>query len=477
MKNLLSKILFAQIAAVVLALLVVMIITRVSLQRGFANYLEQWESAQLASLVPELEVLYSDRGGWRSLRLDPRAWERLLRLSRPAPGGPKVGPGERFSRRPEGAAPGLHRMRMLERMRLNERLFLLDAERRPVVGRLPLQASGHLLQAIEVDGAVVGWVGFSPVGRVLPPEARRFLGGQRQVLVVSLLIGLLFAALLGFLLARHLSRPVTLLAGAVSKLSDGAFETRAAITSNDEIGVLAAQINALAATLEKNRSARRRWMADIAHELRTPVAIMKGEIEALEDGVRPPGARLSASLREEIDQLSALIDDLQTLALADSGALSIRKEPLDLSALVAHVAEIYRERLAQRGIRLATDIEDSVVLAVDPRRVRQLLQNLFENSWRYVQQGGRVELRLTRCDGMVELVLADDGPGVDAQQLARLFRRFYRANGSRPSAGRGSGLGLPICRHIVEAHGGSIDATHSVQGGLELTVRLPAGNI
>lgn len=486
MKSLLAKIMLAQIALVFLALIVVMIISRVSLQRGFENYLEQWESAQLASLVPELEDLYRERGGWQLLRNNPRAWERLLRLTRPIPPGQTPQPGARPPlSRDEPTARGGQGLRSLERMRLAERLYLLDAERKPVAGRLGArksvgnnqQKASRALQPIEVEGEIVGWAGFSPVGRILPPEAHRFLVGQQRVLVTSLLIGLLLAAALGFLLARHLSRPVTALAATLRQLSAGDFDARAAVTTADEIGVLAGQVNELAATLERNRSARRRWMADIAHELRTPVAVMKGEIEALEDGIRQPDARSAASLREEVDQLSSLIEDLRTLALADAGALSIRKERLDFSALVSGIAEAYRDRMAQRAISLETHIQDGVMLRADPQRMRQLLQNLLENSSRYVQQGGHAELRLAQGEGEgeAELLLRDDGPGLEAEQLAQIFERFYRAEGSRSRAGGGSGLGLSICRNIVEAHGGSIRAASSVTGGLEMTIRLPLG--
>ena len=477
MKSLLAKILLAQIALVFLALIVVMIISRVSLQRGFENYLEQWESAQLASLVPELEDLYRERGGWQLLRDNPRAWQRLLRLSRPVPPGQAPQPGARPPPSPdEPTVRGGRGLRGLERMRLAERLYLLDAERKPVAGRFGARENpARALQPIEVDGTIVGWAGFSPVGRILPPEAHRFLIGQQRVLLTSLLVGLLLAAALGFLLARHLSRPVTALAATLRKLSAGDFDARAAVTTADEIGILAGQVNELAATLERNRSARRRWMADIAHELRTPLAVLKGEIEALEDGIRQPDARSAASLREEVEQLSSLIEDLRTLALADAGALSIRKQRLDFSALVSGIAEAYRERMAQRAISLETHIQDGVMLRADPQRMRQLLQNLLENSSRYVQQGGHAELRLVQGEGQAELLLRDDGPGLAAEELAQVFERFYRAEGSRSRAGGGSGLGLSICRNIVEAHGGSIRAASSATGGLEMTVRLPLG--
>ena len=179
--------------------------------------------------------------------------------------------------------------------------------------------------------------------------------------MIALAIALLVATALALLLARNLSRPVKSLDSTVRRLSEGDYEARATLFSLDETGRLAEHINLLAASLEQNRTARRRWMADIAHELRTPVAILKGEIEALSDGVRQADDRLTASLQEEIDQLSALIDDLQTLALSDAGALNIQKEKVRLDMLIHQCAESYGERMAQKNIDLVLAVTELAV--------------------------------------------------------------------------------------------------------------------
>lgn len=355
-----------------------------------------------------------------------------------------------------------------------ERLFLLDKSQDRVAGaRLPTY-EGITLEAVVSDQLVVGWIGFAPMGKALPPEADRFLQGQVRLMGITLLVALGLAAVLGFLLARHLSRPLKRLSSSVKELTNGRFETRARIESEDEIGSLGNDVNLLAETLEKNRSARQRWMADIAHELRTPVAILKGEVEALTDGVRQADERMAASLAEEIDQLSNLIDDLQTLALSDVGALNIRKETIDLQGLVSQLAEMFRHRLAEREILLEEHYDSSIIMEADPQRLRQLLNNLLENSCRYVQAGGRVSLELKRNGFEAELILEDSGPGVSADQLANLFDRFYRAESSRSRSTGGTGLGLSICKNIVEAHGGRIQAEKSDLGGLKIKISLPS---
>jgi len=486
MKSLLSKILVAQAVTVLIALVVVTLITRYNLNRGFVEFLERQESAVLQNLAPELSDLYVTEGSWEFLRERPDNWLRILRRTRDrvlpmGSGDEEFRPGRRFREavspaRPR-ASPGgqqFNWLRSFDRLQLRDRLFLLDEQKQPVAGAVAESADEGRLQPVEAEGAVVGWIGFRPVTVAMPPEVRRFLDRQVQILLFSLLGALALAALPGIALARHFSRPLGELGSTVDTLSRGNFEAHARVSTGDEIGRLAANVNRLAETLQKSRSARQRWMADIAHELRTPVAIIKGEIEALADGVRQPDERSIGSLKDEIDQLSELVEDLQTLALADAGALDLRREPLDLATLVAQVAGSFEQRLLERDIHLEQPPERAVPAEGDPRRLKQLLHNLLENCSRYVEKGGRVRISLGPCEDGVELVVDDSGPGVDDDQLARLFDRFYRVEGSRSRAGGGSGLGLPICRNIAEAHGGRLEAARSPLGGLRVRLTLPA---
>lgn len=467
-KSLFTKILLAQVTAVVLALAVVTLITRSSLDRGFIEFLERQEAEVLDNLAPALGDLYTDRGGWAFLRGQPDAWRRVLRQTGPLHAGPGRGP-------PPGHEP-LRWLRSFDRLRLRDRLFLLDGERLYLAGAQVANPRELPLEAVTAGGSTVGWIGFVPMREGLPPEAQRFLRGQVRILFVSLLVALALAALLAWFLARHLSRPVKQLDETVRDLSHGQYERRARVASRDEIGRLGDNVNRLAQSLEQNRSARNRWMADIAHELRTPLAILKGEVEALVDGVRQPDQRVLASLTEEINQLSVLVNDLQSLALADAGALGLQQETVDVRALAQQACEAFRDRLAGRGIALEFHAPDPVRASADPQRLRQLLQNLLENCARYVDAGGRVRVSVQAASDTAPLALLveDSGPGVAEEQLERLFERFYRVEQGRSRAGGGSGLGLAICRSIAEAHGGRIRAARSALGGLAIHVDLPA---
>ena len=484
MKTLFSRILMAQVVAIVLALLVAALITRVSLTHGFERFLERQETTVLETIAPALGDVYLRQGNWDFLRDKPNNWQRIWRLSRNSAGGPpgggpaRPGPGEpagRLRDMAQGPAANFELRWLAQpgRGALRDRLFLLDENKEYIAGAETGILDSLDLQELEAGGQVIGWIGFAPAGSALPPDAQRFLNGQVRIMFLALSLALLVAALLAWVLARNVSRPVQRLAGTVRQLSEGRYEARVLDTGDGELAVLATRINRLAESLQKNSTARKRWMADIAHELRTPIAVLKGEIEAISDGVRPIDANTTASLNEEINHLASMVDDLQALALADAGALNLQVQPIDIADMLRMASDAFTRRLAEKGVTLKMELQESPTIDADPQRIRQLLHNLLENCSRYTEKGGTVRIQLHKGDGVV-LNVDDSGPGVSEEQRAHLFDRFYRAEGSRSRATGGSGLGLSNCKNISEAHGGSIEAGHSPLGGLSIRVHLPA---
>ena len=292
------------------------------------------------------------------------------------------------------------------------------------------------------------------------------------------LLTLLISALASLLLARRLLRPIRRIAAAAKDLGAGRYATRIQADRNDELGRLAGDFNHLAAALERNEQARRRWVADISHELRTPLAILRGEIEALLDGVRQPSPDRLQSLHGEVLGLGKLVDDLYELALSDLGALDYQRETLDLAEIIDETVESFGSRFAAKGLQLINRVQGPLPLTGDHRRLQQLFTNLLENSRRYTDPGGRLEITLDadagEADGCYHLLLQDTAPGVPDQALPQLFERLYRVDKSRSRDLGGAGLGLAICRNIVAAHGGHIEAADSTLGGLALRIRLPA---
>jgi two-component system sensor histidine kinase BaeS len=282
-------------------------------------------------------------------------------------------------------------------------------------------------------------------------------------------------------LARAWTRPIARIGGVTRRLAGGEFQARVGPAGRDEIGALAGDIDFLAQSLEAADAGRRRWMADAAHELRTPLAVLKGELEALLDGIRPLDREAIASLHAEAGHLGALIDELRELAMADVGALDYRMQTLDLGALIDDCLAGSAGRIAQLPLQLDWRRPGKPVpVRGDARRLRQLVENLLENSLRYTDPGGRLRIVLSITGEAAELDWDDSSPGVSEAMMPQVFEPFVRADPARArvAAGagpttRGSGLGLAICRRIVEGHGGRISAQASALGGLALRVRLP----
>jgi two-component system, OmpR family, sensor histidine kinase BaeS len=276
-------------------------------------------------------------------------------------------------------------------------------------------------------------------------------------------------------MANRLVLPIRRLAASMHRLASGEFGTRVAVGPEDELGRLARDFNTLALSLEKTEQARRSWMADISHELRTPISILRGEIEAIQDGVRQSGPETMRSLHVEVMHLGRLVDDLYQLSLYDIGALTYKKTDLDLRAMLAHSVGSLRPKYLQKGIAVGAELGHGGELSVyaDPGRLHQLFDNLLENALKYTDPGGELSVRLERLGDLARIEFADSAPGVAPEDLDKLFDRLYRVESSRNRALGGAGLGLAICKNIVEAHEGSICALPSPKGGVLIRIELP----
>lgn len=478
MFKLLHKILLAMIVVSLSGLVAMLLIAHYTFNYGFLQYLRDREAAHLQQLAPLLAEHYQRHGDWQRLTTSPRAWHQLLRqIPHDSPPLDEV-QVERLRRQMlHGIAhPKDHRGDPGSRLARHfaARVYLLDDERQPLIGQPPSRLSSEHLQAITIAGSNVGWVGVIPLMDVHTVMERNFLRHGTHALAAAGLISLLLAAVLSWLLARHLARPVNRLAAAAARIGEGDLSTRVTIGGGGEIGQLARGFNAMAQSLEANERSRQRWMSDIAHELRTPLSVMRAEIEALLDGVRQPDRSSLLSLQAEIGQLGHLVEDLRLLALADDGALSLRREMLDLGELVSTAVGRYQKRYAERGIDLQwRQPEQPLLVEGDAQRLGQVLNNLLENSLRYTAAAGRCRLELSNIGDWLALTIKDSAPGVAEADLERIFERLYRAEASRNRQSGGSGLGLAIVRSIIASHQGEVSASGNDWGGLSIHVRLP----
>lgn len=226
--------------------------------------------------------------------------------------------------------------------------------------------------------------------------------------------------------------------------------------------------------LAKSNHVRQQMTADIAHELRNPLMVMTGYIEALRDGVLKPTAQRYDMMYDEAQHLQRLVADLRTLSLADAGELTLYRQSIEPAILLQRVAEAYSPIAEKEGVRLVTDLANKVPnVAVDVERMAQVLANLVTNSLRHTPAGGEIRLGARADANNVLLTIADTGEGIAADVLPRIFDRFYRTDGARVQSGDESGLGLAIVKSIVTAHGGSITVTSELGHGSTFTVRLP----
>ena len=457
--------LFAAIAGALAALtLVTYFIFSWSFERGFVDYLNRADQTRLEVMIDRLADGYEREGSWSWIANDRERW---MEISREALGLPRP-PDDRTS----GAAAAPRRDTPLT---IDPRLMLFDGARRQVIGR-PEVAGRAVLKPIEVKGSTVGYLGYIPRPEVVESIERVYLQRQR-VTFGSIAIGMLAAALaLGAGLAYWLTRRVRLLANGTHALIAGEYQVRLDAPGNDELAQLARDFNTLAATLAATREARQQWVADIAHELRTPLALLRAEIESLEDGVRPLDQTAVASLAHEVTRLSRLVEDLHTLSMSDVGALTYHKEPIALAEAIDDVIDTQRRAIAERGLTVETDLDVNVRAHADETRLSQVLSNLVQNNLRYTGAPGRIAIALRREDTRAILEWEDSGPGVPAEDLPRLTDRLFRVEGSRSRRGGGSGLGLAIAKAIVEGHGGTLTAYAARIGGLGIRIALPVVN-
>ncbi|MBG9388943.1 ATP-binding protein [Caenimonas aquaedulcis] len=460
------------------------------LQRGMGQYVAEIELSRLDWLARGLVEDYARQGSWQFLRDDPEAWREAQMSAfrsfrgamRPGRGpfrgeGPPPGPPPGEGRLPHGVPPG-------ERPGgLFNRLALFDAAGTTRIAGPGIALDSAVKMTLQHEGRTVGVLALAPLSGMQTDADRAFVEQQSNFVLTAGAVGLSLALLLSWLLARRWLRPLEQLREGAQAIAQGRFDTQLPVQGHDELASLTGSFNDMARQLSAAESSRQRWLSDVAHELRTPLAAMRAEIEALQDGVRTFDDATAQRLHRQVMRLGSLVNDLRLTLDTDYSSPPASRTAVQPVQLLAEALEDMRERFAQAGLRVDAAEVASMAAADGPRvrgdasRLQQVFVNLLENSLRYTGEGGVLQVRVS-VDGAGAkreflFCFDDSAPGPDAQDLPRLFERFYRGEASRSRASGGSGLGLAICKSIVEAHGGSITAQHSALGGLQVCLRLP----
>ena len=451
-----------------------------SLSKGLLEFVNSKERDAIAPAIEKLTQEYQQHGDWQWIKGRHRLFHRIFRnytnhtlldsISGKRPVPPPPPPQGNGGPRPPPPPP--------RAARAVPDFSLFDANKQFLVGKEQVSDNDHWL-AIELSQQVVGYLVIPRrLGLTKGYELALLEQQRHQFLLISLLL-IVLTAIIAMPLARHLVQPIKRLAQSMAQLTSGNYQERIEIKRNDELGHLARDVNELAMTLDKNDSARRRWLANISHELRTPIAVLKSEMEAVIDDIRPLNKDFVHSSYQETQRLQRLVEDLYELTSADIGGMKYRKQSINLKAFLQQESDHFIHLLAPKNISYVQHIADSMddsqlVIWGDCDRLSQLFNNLMVNCGKYASAQGRVELSLNYQDGNIIIRIDDDGPGVPSSHLPLLFEHLYRVDDSRDRQTGGSGLGLAICKQIVEAHQGQIVAQKSALGGLAVVITLPS---
>ncbi|MEZ9659331.1 MULTISPECIES: ATP-binding protein [unclassified Vibrio] len=440
-----------------------------SFQRGLQDFTNNNEIALAQELANNLKQYYSPSEKWRRLEREPH----LIASSIGGPSRPH--PRDRHPSPPplrEPEAPGLQP--------IWQRLNILDQDGRAIIG--PPENLHHLedgqhqaLVEITLDDQVIGYISIVQMDEISGPLAESFFKQQTTHVSTIASITVLLSFLISLFLVRRFLKPLRALSKGAKSIENGDLDFYIKKSGNDELSDLIGIFNGVVETLRKQKTLREQWLSDISHELRTPITVLRSELEALQDGIRSPEPKYIDSLHQQIITLGQLVEDLHQLSLYDIGFNLNVKNNVDIDKLIDSVIVQNSIRLEQKNITLTKHYDHSAPLftSCDERLLTQLFVNLLENSARYTSDNGHVSIDVTDISDSIIINVEDSDPGVPDASLPRLFERLYRVDKSRSRSSGGSGLGLSICKNIVEAHQGHITADHSELGGLRIIIALP----
>ncbi len=376
-----------------------------------------------------------------------------------------------------------HGMRMNQGMMaaMGQRLRLLNAQGELLVDTTDSEIQASITQE-DINNAIPIIIKRQIVGYLLPDGGMMFTRSNetklvnrvnRAAIIAGLFTGILSLVIVS-ILAYRLLKPVHELTLATERIAEGDLSQRVPVRGNDELAMLGSAFNRMADSLENAENNRRAMTADIAHELRNPLAVQRANLEAMQDGIYDLKPENLQPLIDQNQLLTRLVEDLRTLALADAGQLELVRVATDFPALVKRMLDRFQAQAAAKQITLDL-MSDAVCppILIDPGRIEQILGNLLSNALRFTPASGKIALEITCSSQNVRLDVHDSGPGIPEEALPYIFQRFYRVDRSRNRAEGGSGLGLAIARKIAEVHGGSLTVANHPQGGAVITLLLP----
>ena len=449
MRSITLKMVLAFLGIALISIMLIVLLTRWNTGAEFTRFVsDRWGEAMSLTL----SEYYRENGSWEGV-------QKIIALYR-NPEVPHNAPPQRFV------------------------VFTLADENGHIISAGPGYHAGEVVRQVdlekgipvEVDGEQVGTLVMGKVPLERNPREAEFIQRTNRMLVFSALGASVVALLIGMFLSRTLTRPIRELTEATQAVAEGNLGSQVSIRSKDEMGELAESFNKMSTDLARSTESRKQMTADIAHELRTPLSLIIGHAEAVHDGVLPPTKENFEIIREEALRLENLVDDLRTLSLADAGELSINRQAVSPQKLLNDIQAAYQHIAVQKNVTLAVEtLSELPMLDIDPGRMTQVLTNILDNALQHTPEDGQINLFAKRVDDSVELSIQDSGPGIESEDVNRIFSRFYRADEARSRDDGGSGLGLAIAKSIVQAHNGQIWAESEPGQGLKVYIKIPVG--
>jgi signal transduction histidine kinase len=458
-------------AVVLVASAASLLFASLSAENLFRSFLFSGDSAKAKAYASLLGEYYSSKKGWEGAQDFVTEWPQAVFLA--------LETGIRGEAWPGLAAYPAETMRAL----LADRIAVADPG-----GVIVADSSGRLLgsvhPAMHLAHGYPIMVDFRRVGTVLVGSMvdssltginERFLASVTTSILWATLGAGLIAILLGLAFAARVTGPLASLNAAARRISAGKLGAPVAVRGNDEISELSVSFNAMTADLQRLEEAKKRMIADAAHELRTPVTLIQGTVEAMIDGVYPLDTATLESMHEETIRLSRLIDSLRELETIESGELELDLREVDPLELARKAVTLFAAQASAMGIELSMEAGETAAprLVADRHRLGEAIYNLLSNAIKYSPEGSQVRVGVRAVAGHCRIAVDDSGPGIPAEERARIFERFYRLDRSRAQDSGGRGLGLAIASEIAKAHGGRIEVGDSALGGACFAVLLP----
>ena len=361
-------------------------------------------------------------------------------------------------------------IQMPDRLGLSSRLSLYDAKRRFVVGEASDEQISY--RPIMVENQVVGYLGLKPVLDQDDALSINFFSNQKRYLFLVYGLSILASLIAALLLATYFKKPIQRLLNGTRELTRGNYQHQVKVKRNDELGDLSNELNQLAVILDQHETSRRQWVADTSHELKTPLAVLQAQIEAMQDGIRKPTPEHFASMLAQVTSLKKLTQDLAALAQADAQQLQFYYATVNPWDVVQQELMNFQPKFEQADLKVIIE-GDGAEVDLDLDRFKQIVANLLSNSIRYTEAGGQVHIHTEQNEKEWTLYVDDSPFGLTDEQLARIGERFYRVDDSRTRATGGTGLGLALSCKITQAMGGSLSFAHSPLGGLRCKLSFP----